>query len=56
MAVADDPLLARLGLEIGMLCEKLCNLCFDGQRRVNKLSVPLEMTLVDGPSTARRAR
>jgi hypothetical protein len=24
--VADDPLLARLGLEIGMGCEKLSNL------------------------------
>ena len=29
MAVADDPLLARLGLQIGMLCEKLGNLRFD---------------------------
>src|SRR4029077_10564799 len=29
MAVADDPLLARLGPEIGMLCEKLSDLRFD---------------------------
>src|SRR5262245_4881846 len=30
MAVAHDALLARLGLEIGVLCEKLSNLGFDG--------------------------
>src|ERR1700746_981710 len=30
MAVADDPLPARLGLEIAMPCEKLSNLRFDG--------------------------
>ena len=30
MAMAHDALLARLGLEIGMLCEKLSNLSFDG--------------------------
>src|SRR6516162_6165378 len=30
MAVAHHALLARLGLEIGMLCEKLSNLRFDG--------------------------
>src|SRR5262249_11196525 len=30
MAVAHDALLARLGLEIGVLCEKLSNLRFDG--------------------------
>ena len=30
MAVAHDALLARLGLEIAMLCEKLSNLRFDG--------------------------
>jgi hypothetical protein len=28
--MAQDALLARLGFEIGMLCEKLGNLCFDG--------------------------
>jgi len=28
--MAHDALLARLGFEIGMLCEKLGNLCFDG--------------------------
>src|ERR1700751_4671349 len=35
MAVADDPLLARLSLEIGMGCEKLSNLRLDrlGQQR-----------------------
>src|SRR5437667_434720 len=35
MAVAHDAPLARLGLEIGMLCEKLSNLRFDrlGQQR-----------------------
>src|SRR5215468_1504390 len=30
MAVAHHALLARLGLQIGMLCEKLSNLRFDG--------------------------
>ena len=30
MAVPHHALLARLGLEIGMLCEKLSNLRFDG--------------------------
>jgi hypothetical protein len=30
MAVAHDTLLARRGLQIGMLCEKLSNLRFDG--------------------------
>ena len=30
MAVAHDALLARLGLEIGVLYEKLPNLRFDG--------------------------
>jgi hypothetical protein len=30
MAVAHDALLARRGLEIGVLCEKLSNLRFDG--------------------------
>src|SRR5207249_7594946 len=30
MAVAHDALLARLGLQIAMLCEKLGNLRFDG--------------------------
>src|SRR6202043_227555 len=30
IAVAHDALLARLGLEIGVLCEKLGNLRFDG--------------------------
>ena len=35
MAVAHDALLARLGLQIGMLCKKLSNLRFDrlGQQR-----------------------
>ena len=30
MAVAHDALLARRGLQIGVLCEKLGNLRFDG--------------------------
>jgi hypothetical protein len=33
MAVAHDALLARLGLEIAKLCEKLSNLRFDGLGR-----------------------
>jgi hypothetical protein len=40
MAVAHDALLARLGLEIGVLCEKLSNLRFDrlGQQRTPRRS------------------
>ena len=37
--MADDPLLARLGLQIGMLCEKLSDLRFDrlGQQRTRPI-------------------
>ena len=38
MAMAHHALLARLGLQIGMLCEKLSNLRFDrlGQQRTRR--------------------
>src|SRR5689334_4401704 len=40
MAVADNPRLARLGLQMGMLCEKLSNLRFDslGQQRTRAIA------------------
>jgi hypothetical protein len=43
MAVADDPLLARLGRQIGMLCEKLGNLRFErlGQQRTRAIAQDL---------------
>src|SRR6476661_4555789 len=51
MAVADDPLLARLGLQIGMLCEKLSNLRFDrlGQQRTRAIAQDLGQGIGKGP-------
>src|SRR2546430_9437818 len=50
MAVAHDALLARLGLEIGMLCEKL-NLRFDrlGQQRTCAAAQDLCQGIGKGP-------
>jgi hypothetical protein len=55
MAVADDPLLARLGLQIGMLCEKLSNLRFDrlGQQRTRAMAQDLGQAIGKGPWLAR---
>src|SRR3984893_7604790 len=51
MAVAHDALLARLGLEIGMLCEKLSNLRFDGlsQQRTRAAAQDLREGIGKGP-------
>src|SRR5262249_23210205 len=51
MAVAHDALLARLGLEIGMLCEKLSNLRFDGlgQQRTRAAAQDLCEGIGKGP-------
>src|ERR1700738_2588112 len=51
MAVAHDALLARLGLEIGMLCEKLSNLRFDGlgQQRTRAAAQDLCEGISQGP-------
>src|SRR3984893_5558795 len=51
MAVAHDALLARLGLEIGMLCEKLSNLRFDGlgQQRTRAAAQDLCEGISKGP-------
>src|SRR5947209_9295083 len=51
MAVADDPLLARLGLQIGMPCEKLGNLRFDrlGQQRSRAAAQDLGQGIGKGP-------
>ncbi len=51
MAVADDPLLARLGLQIGMLCEKLGNLRFNrlGQQRTRAAAQDLCEGIGEGP-------
>jgi hypothetical protein len=40
MAVAHDALMVRLGLQIGMLCEKLSNLRLDrlGQQRTRAVA------------------
>ena len=54
MAVAHDSLLARLGLEIGMLCEKLSNLRFDGlgQQRTRAAAQDLCKESVKAPGWA----
>src|SRR5713226_4481340 len=51
MAVAHDALPARLGLEIGMLCEKLSNLRFDGlgQQRTRAAAQDLCEAIDKGP-------
>src|SRR6202022_2495220 len=51
MAVAHDALLARLGLEIGVLCEKLSNLRFDGlgQQRTRAVAQDLCEGIGKGP-------
>src|SRR5207247_1771731 len=51
MAVAHDAPLARLGLEIGMLCEKLSNLRFDrlGQQRTRAAAQDLCKGIGEGP-------
>src|SRR6516165_6066448 len=51
MAVAHDALLARLGLEIGVLCEKLSNLRFDGlgQQRTRAAAQDLGEGIGKGP-------
>src|ERR1700682_435439 len=51
MAVAHDALLARLGLEIGVLCEKLSNLRFDrlGQQRTRAAAHDLCEGIGKGP-------
>jgi hypothetical protein len=54
MAVADDALLARLGLEIGMLCEKLSNLRLDrlGQQRTRAAAQDLDQGISEAPGWA----
>src|SRR5262245_31619261 len=51
MAVAHHALLARLGLQIGMLCEKLSNLRFDGlgQQRTRPAAQDLCEGIGKGP-------
>src|SRR5262249_42294523 len=51
MAVAHHALLARLGLQIGMLCEKLSNLRFDGlgQQRTRPAAQDLCEGIDKGP-------
>src|SRR5207244_7481125 len=51
MAVAHDALMARLGLEIGVLCEKLSNLRFDrlGQQRTRAAAQDLCEGIGKGP-------
>src|SRR4029077_16510450 len=46
-----DPLLARLGLEIAVLCEKLSNLRFDGlgQQRTRAVAQDLCEGIAKGP-------
>src|SRR5207253_5533397 len=50
-AVAHDPLLARPGLEISMLGEKLCNLGFDrlGQQRTRAVAQDRCQGIGEGP-------
>src|SRR5437764_7328019 len=50
-AVTHDALLARLGLEIGVLCEKLSNLRFDrlGQQRTRAAAQDLCEGIGKGP-------
>jgi len=49
--MAHDALLACLGLEIGMLCEKLSNLCLNrlGQQRARAAAQDLRQGIVEGP-------
>ena len=49
--MAHYTLLARLGLEIGMLCEKLSNLRFDrlGQQRTRAIAQDLGQAIGKGP-------
>jgi hypothetical protein len=51
MAVAHHALLARLGLEISMLCQKLCNLRFDGlgQQRTRAATQDVRKGIGEGP-------
>jgi hypothetical protein len=51
MAVAHDALLARLGLEIGMLCEKFSNLRLDrlGQHRTRAAAQDLGQGIGEDP-------
>jgi hypothetical protein len=51
MAMAHYTLLARLGLEIGMLCEKLRNLSLDrlGQQRTGAAAQDLGQRIGEGP-------
>ena len=51
VAVAHDALLARLGLQIGVLCEKLSNLRFDrlGQQRTRAAAQDLCEGIGKGP-------
>src|SRR5205085_391149 len=50
MAVAHDALLARRGLEIGVLCEKLGNLRFDlGQQRTRAVAQDFCEGIAKGP-------
>ena len=49
--MAQYALLARLSLEIGMLCEKLSNLSFDGlgQQRTRAMAQDLGQRIGKGP-------
>ena len=49
--MAHDTLLARLGLEIGMLCEKLSNFRLDrlGQQRTRAAAQDLRQGIGEGP-------
>jgi hypothetical protein len=51
MAVTHDALMARLGLEIGVLCEKLSNLRFDrlGQQHTSAAAQDLGQRIGEGP-------
>jgi hypothetical protein len=50
MAMAHHALLARLGLQIGMLCEKLCNLRLDrlGQQGTSAAAQDLGQRIGEG--------
>src|SRR5512133_2602124 len=51
MAVAHNALLARRGLQIGVLCEKLGNLRFDGlaQQRTRAVAQDFRQGIAEGP-------
>jgi hypothetical protein len=55
MAVAHDALLARRGLQIGVLCEKLGNLRFDGlgQQRTCAAAQDFCQGIAEGPLAGR---